>query len=334
MNRRAWFIVALTFIFALIAAAGCAALRNEGQQPPPADRQAVLDISELTEQWVGSGHSNIRLLPAQRDGCVACHDGGAFAEQFTQIAQIERDYSVATDCRACHTGRGVELMEAGTADIPTAENVRGGMGALCMSCHNERRMPDIEERGAPHNSAQAGVFTATGGIRAEGFNYGSTQAHVDITDSCVGCHMTQTEGENGFASHTFRVEKARAACGECHQNIADINPAARQDYDGDGATEGFQDEVTGLLTILSAAIAQELNGGSFASVGGVVQFKSGEDVLIDQVPNEVYQAAYNYLLVEKDGSLGVHNPRFAVQLLQQSYRVLTGEDVPDAAIKE
>lgn len=30
-------------------------------------------------------------------------------------------------------------------------------------------------------------------------------------------------------------------------------------------------------------------------------------------------------LVAQDGSLGLHNPIFVVQLLQQSYRELTGE---------
>ncbi|WP_156946380.1 hypothetical protein [Desulfitibacter alkalitolerans] len=38
-------------------------------------------------------------------------------------------------------------------------------------------------------------------------------------------------------------------------------------------------------------------------------------------------------LVAQDGSLGLHNPIFAVQLLQQSYSQLTGEDVPDADIQ-
>jgi nitrate/TMAO reductase-like tetraheme cytochrome c subunit len=283
-------------------------------------------------QWVESGHSNILLFPAQRDGCVSCHDGGAFALEQTEQAELERDFFIAIDCRACHTGRGVELMEAGTVSIPTAENVAAGTGAQCLACHNERRAPNIEDenRSAPHNSSQAGVFTATGGIRVEGVDYGSTTAHVNIDNTCVGCHMTV--GEGGFQSHTFRVDDVQASCGDCHQDIQNVNLQARNDYDGDGETKGFQDEVEGLLNLLEAAIADELDDGTFEVGGGRIQFKdaAGEDV---EVPNEVYLAAYNHTLVTNDGSFGIHNPLFTLQLLQSSYRALTGEDVPDAEIR-
>jgi hypothetical protein len=60
---------------------------------------------------------------------------------------------------------------------------------------------------------------------------------------------------------------------------------------------------------------------------------AGEVIEPAEVSNELYQAGYNYFLVYYDGSLGLHNPLFAVQLLQQSYKVLTGEDVPGAEIR-
>lgn len=315
-----------------LLAAGCRARGDGQQQPPPGDGRAELDISALVGQWVESSHSNILLYPAGRDGCVLCHDGGAFAEGLTEQAQLERDFFISIDCRACHTGRGVELLEAGTVDIPTQENVQAGLGAQCLSCHNERRKPELTDpnRSAPHPSSQAGVFTGTGGIRAEGFDYGSTAAHVNIDDTCVGCHMLETQ--QGFRSHTFAVDDVQAACGRCHQNIATVNLQAKGDFDGDGNTEGFQDEVQGLLDLLEARINEELNGGSFTSGGGRIQFKNaaGDEI---EVPDEVYQAAYNFVLVAQDGSLGVHNPLFVVQLLQQSYRVLAGEDVPGADIR-
>jgi nitrate/TMAO reductase-like tetraheme cytochrome c subunit len=310
--------------------AGCP--RRPEQQPAPPVQREEPDITALVGQWAGSDHANILLLPAGRDGCVSCHDGGAYAAGLTEQAQLERDFFVSIDCRACHTGRGQELLAAGAVNIPTAENVRAGLGAQCLSCHNERRAPDIAdvERRAPHPSSQAGLFTATGGIRAEGFAYGSTGAHANLEDTCVACHMT--EAREGFRSHTFAVDDVQAACGRCHQGITAVNLSAAADYDGDGNTEGFQDEVQGLLDLLKSRVAQELAGGTFESAGGRIIFKNaaGEEV---QVPNELYQAAYNHLLASQDGSLGVHNPLFTVQLLQQSYRMLTGENVPNAAMR-
>jgi hypothetical protein len=336
MHRRNWLIFGLILLFALATVVGCAGKRKDIEQPPPppgTGDQEELDISALTTQWAESSHSNILLSPAQRDNCVACHDGGAFAAKQTELAALDRDFNISIDCRACHVGQGVELMEAGTVSIPTAENVQGGTGALCMSCHNARRVPDIDNEGrqAPHYSSQADIFTATSGIRMEGFNYGSTQAHVNIENTCVGCHMT--EAEEGFASHTFNVENIEAACGQCHQGATEANIEAGGDYDGNGNTEGFQTEIEGLLALIEARIAEELDGGSFASAGGRIVFTDAADAEITEVPNEVYQAAYNHLLVDKDGSLGIHNPLFAVQLLQQSYKGLTGEDVPGAEMK-
>lgn len=330
MNRRNWVIFVVLALTSIVATSGCPP-RNE-VTPPPNGAREELDISALVGQWAESAHSNVLLLPAQRDSCVACHDGGAFAGKLTEVAAIERDFFVSIDCRACHSGQGTELLAAGTVDLPTAEGVGGGSGAQCMACHNSRRTPDINnpERPAPHYSSQADVFTGSGGLRAEGFDYGSTTAHSTLANSCVDCHMTR--GEGGFREHTMRIADVQAACGQCHQNITTINLPAGKDYDGDGEQEGFQDEVTGLLSVLKEAIGAATDGSSFAAERGSIQFTAADGAPLAEVPNEVYQAAFNHVLISQDGSLGVHNPIYTVQLLQQAYRVLTGNDVPNATM--
>src|SRR5690554_7718561 len=96
--------------------------QDNGQTPPPQNNEQVqLAINTLTAQWTDSSHSNILLSATQRDNCVVCHDCGAFANNQTELAALERDFHVSIDCRACHTGQGVELMDAGTVDIPTAQ---------------------------------------------------------------------------------------------------------------------------------------------------------------------------------------------------------------------
>ncbi|MBS4025218.1 MAG: ammonia-forming cytochrome c nitrite reductase subunit c552 [Clostridia bacterium] len=305
--------------------------QDQEQQPPP--QQQRIDISALVTQWAESDHANIQLYPAKRDDCVVCHDGGAFAQQLTKQDQLERDFNVAIDCRVCHTGRGVELMQAGTVNIATQENVQAGLGAQCLACHNERRVPDINDqrRSAPHPSSQGGVYTGTGGIRAEGFNY-SNSPHAGIQNTCIACHMTNKQG---FPSHNFAVDNAQAACGNCHGNITDVNLKAKNDHDGNGTANGFQDEVAGLLDLLKNAIAEATDGATIQTEGGQIQFidLAGNQIDPAKIPNEVYQAGYNHVLVSNDGSLGIHNPVFVIQLLQQSYRELTGEDVPNATVR-
>ncbi|NLN06817.1 MAG: ammonia-forming cytochrome c nitrite reductase subunit c552 [Firmicutes bacterium] len=340
MNGRKLVAFGLVLSFFLMFLAGCAGGKlekgkNGPQKVPLAERETeALDINALTAQWAESSHSNILLSPAQRDDCVLCHDGGAFAANQSEIGELDRDFNVSIDCRACHTGRGVDLMETGTVDIPSADNVKGGTGALCMSCHNSRRVGDVKdaERSAPHYSSQADVFTATGGIRAEDFNYGSTGAHAGIENSCVGCHLAETK--EGFASHTFKVESVQAACGQCHQGITETNLAAGGDYDGDGDKEGLQSEVEGLLSLVAEAVKEKTGGGEISSAHGSVVITNANGEEMEEIPDEIYQAAYNYLLVSSDGSLGIHNPTYAVQLLQQSYKWLTGKDVPGADRKQ
>ncbi len=61
-----------------------------------------------------------------------------------------------------------------------------------------------------------------------------------------------------------------------------------------------------------------------------------EPVLPTDPPNlkrlwtELYQAAYNYAFVTKDGSGGIHNTGYAVNLLQSSVELVTGTPYPSA----
>ena len=84
---------------------------------------------------------------------------------------------------------------------------------------------------------------------------------------------------------------------------------------------------------MAEAVKEKTGAGRFLSAhGSVIIDANGEEM--EEIPDEIYQAAYNYLLVSSDGSLGIHNPTYAVQLLQQSYKWLTGKDVPGADRKQ
>ncbi len=352
MNRKIFFPLCLLVLLTLLIAftAGCPARTpeedNDDAAPPPTNGGAAeIDINSLTAQWDDSGHALNLPNPSGRDGCILCHDGHGFSQQIDAMADIPAGRKVgegedavattATDCAACHTGYGQELMEAGTVSIPTAEDVSSGLGALCMACHNARREPDIADarRSSPHSSSQADVFTATGGIRLEDFDVGSTGAHVNLENACVACHMP--EDPAGFAYHGFDMPQdfVGQSCSQCHSGITDFNMTAGGDYDGDGQAAGFQDEVQGLLSLLEEAISEELEGASFASRGGAFVFTDANDNPIEDIPDEVYLATYNWYLISTDGSLGIHNPAFTISLLQQSYQALTGEEVPNADLK-
>lgn len=287
----------------------------------------------ITEQWANSLHSRANSHTIGRDECIICHDGLAFTNQITEADQLA--ISTGQDCFSCHAGYGRELKEVGILDIPIKENYDAGLGAVCSSCHHANNIPDIKNprRAYPHYSSQADVISGFGGIRAsDDVQFDNTYGHISLTNSCVDCHMPVNN--RGFQSHTFKMEPefAELVCATCHQGATDFNFQAKADYDGNQKAEGIQDEVLGLMKILEEAIIDELDGGSFEASKGAINYYDKKGDPISFVSDEIYLASYNYLLIKNDGSKGVHNPLFTVQLLQHSYKELTGKDVPNTSI--
>jgi hypothetical protein len=143
-----------------------------------------------------------------------------------------------------------------------------------------------------------------------------------------------------------------------------FNDKAKADYDGDGLIEGVQDEVDGLLVLLRdrlqrAVAAREWRGCRRQPGHGlqvderlkiVVVDAAGKDLgdcdengVIEReerpftLPDdaiELHKAAYNYFLVQKDASRGLHNLPYALKLLQRTiYAVSGGQDLPPWTIR-
>jgi hypothetical protein len=170
--------------------------------------------------------------------------------------------------------------------------------------------------------------------------YYFSDAGDDQNNKCVTCHMAANpvpgaSSITGGHSFTMAAElngsevQNLASCNICHINLTTFDRRARGDYDGDGRVEGIQTEVRGLLGVVEAAINSSLGGGTFTEASGRIQFKDANGNTVS--PSEPqYIAAYNHLFVLHDGSFGIHNTRYAVELLQSSYQNLTGRPVPNS----
>ena len=77
------------------------------------------------------------------------------------------------------------------------------------------------------------------------------------------------------------------------------------DYDGDGVIDGVQTEVQHLLDKLALQLPP------------VGQAKSSLSIDATWTQPQL-EAAYNYLFVQSDGSLGIHNMAYTVGLLKAS----------------
>jgi len=331
VDVRRWLVFVSIALLAAVVVAGCQPVDTEDSEEN--GEEVATDPGLLIEAWAESTHSVPVVFAAERDFCASCHDGRAFAQNVMNPGDLDEEafgpYVVATDCRACHTGRGAELLASGQADnVPTADGaVQGGSGALCMSCHNQLGAGDINDpdRGYPHYGPQADVLNGTGGI-TEGLTLASTARHRDIDDTCVTCHMADDES----AGHSFAAGEEE--CAGCHDDFESIEAMmAGGDYDGDGQAEPFVNEVQGLMDALAAAVNEVAGTDEFAARAGEIVFLSGEETQTD-VPTEAYMGAYNWLLIDHDSSRGLHNPAFTVTLLQETYRQVTGNALPNAVV--
>lgn len=306
--------------------------------------------------WASSAHGTVTsgYPGAGRAGCSKCHSGNGFiewAENGTDPPSYATDV-IDINCVTCHDPHSAanehQIRKMDPVTFPDGELVTsGGAGLLCMSCHNGRRddtdIDDHVTNGSSHFGPHRGnqgsflfpdtFYDVTGGT----FTFSSTN-HINIEDSCATCHMKDhgppnTIGLPSVTSHAF--EPTTEACTPCHGAITDFDDIlAKQDFDGNGLIEGVQTEVTGLLTLMETAIAAT-GLDSIAALGlqTAVGKPDTHDVWTPVInaginPVDVRKAAYNYFAVSFDGSLGIHNAAFAIQLLQQSYLFLTGNPIP------
>ena len=282
-------------------------------------------------------------------GCYPCHSGSAFVKwakagkssstvyDTTTVGgqpSPTNDGNVAVGCPTCHDPHTLELRTT-TLDslrngyVPPANY--GGMGRLCMNCHNARysvksRVTNTPpyygwtDRFGPHHNPQADMY-----FGSNGYQYGDTTitgliTHSTVADACVTCHMAAGANPGNLTqpNHTWAMVDSLGnptlsgllACQPCHgtiTNYTDIRASA--DYDGNGKIEGFQTEVLGLLAKLKNRLPHDSTGEVVSMKADSLKVKGNQKLIGD---------IWNYWFVKEDRSIGVHNPKYTIALLQKA----------------
>jgi hypothetical protein len=311
----------------------------------------------LTE-WLSSPH-NFDANAHPSGSCSGCHEGVAAGIRLSGGAAsyplssfygggsiserpdtTEAAYQNVV-CQACHDPhskdnpgqlRTVVDVPLVTANGESPIITDGGVGKLCMHCHHARRGPESQIANGyahfgPHANPQADMMAGKSAFHgvAPGFEWASP-SHLLVQNSCKTCHLNQQEygaGPGGAAVTGHEFIPKIEACANCHGPITSFRDIpASGDFDGNGQVEGLQDEVEGLMNLLEAALVD-----SFAARGITI---ADTDELLDSLGSVtassvlMRESGYNFAYIHDDKSLGIHNPDYAVQLLQQSYLHLTG----------
>lgn len=293
-------------------------------------------------QWRASAHNQAYKELSEEEGtrttCNKCHSPAGF------LATLEGNTTVTGSgpltCQVCHdphnvAGNEYQLRIGDT--VPLADGVvldNLGASGTCVYCHNARRGPTNATANSsytPHGATKAEVFYGV-----NGYTFGETIAgpfaHAMVA-GCTTCHMAENPaagdpGHNKVGDHTFamayedEITKEEVdnvgACNRCHGEgeVTDFNyrgDAYDEDNDGDGVKEGIQMEVQGLLDIVSAKLVE---------TGVSADFRTGWST--DATKKALQRGAnWNRALVTNDKSMGVHNPQYAIVLLQLSYTKLS-----------
>jgi len=306
------------------------------------------------DEWLESGHSMIVASPAPRASCAKCHNGlesWRYLDDPLNYVPPTEDFTdaVPQTCPVCHDPHGNDnpgmLRNASVTDVVLPNAIlqpNGGAGRLCMSCHNGRRQDfdviDQIDNGSshfgPHHSVQGDMISGVNAYEdvSPSLTFISSK-HILVQDACVTCHTHPHEGDlaNGipnFTGHNF--EPTVEACQPCHGELSDFSDVlAKEDYDGNGMIEGVQVEVAGLKDILEQTIIDaSTTPEAKAALEEDFEGNLGDTTITTKPQRE---AGYNWAFVEFDGSSGVHNAAYAIQLLQQSILYLDPNALPDTA---
>ena len=294
------------------------------------------------EQYDNSVHANPTTLErGTSTTCAPCHSGSGFVSWIkggkNPLTKAPALQKIA--CAVCHDPHNATIEHQLRTNTVTFMNgftpTNAGSGGLCINCHRSRRdavsytddyLKNLSLNYGPHFNTQGDMFYGTNAVTF-GLDLPSSAHKGATVESCIDCHMADA-GANPdgsiklVGSHSLNMKDPKTdadnvtVCFNCHANFGTkfsdkkfyVNGNA--DLDQNGTIEGMQIEMQGLLDRLAKLLPPV--GSTNVAI---------TDSFITKV---VAQAAYNYLFVKEDRSLGVHNPAYAYSLLASSISKLDG----------
>lgn len=301
-----------------------------------ASSQTVIDrlISETADMDIEDPSPLPGTAALPQVSCISCHpshEPGVLVR--TLDGASSGTESMANLCISCHNVR--QLMSA----VGSGQSDTNG---LEIPRHPQKEI--FEGVGNSGNDAMRGVESLPGFIGSDSIHAGT----ANIPEGCGGCHYLFVPDQNlsefplkATTGHRFvpRLENCLSSygLGGCHQEtdflLSDgtdpsyedstlasfdlgsiyysVTGQPGTDHDLDGTVEPFQTEIQGMLKDLKDALTDA--GIEFDAKEGLFDLTQ----MASRTTTE-RAAAYNYDFVVEDGSLGMHNPIYVVNLLASS----------------
>ena len=301
-----------------------------------ADTDSLYYIAGRTFQYMKSKHYTGGGYLENSSTCASCHTTEGFI-QFSRGQTITGHPNASPPgCFTCHSPHSRADFSLRIEDpVTMLSGVEGvadyifdyGKGNLCASCHKPRAIspkPDptktaqtdiitiTSSRWYQHYGVQGSMLNGQGGFEFLGYTYTNsfhTASQVIMDEGCIICHMALEE-RNPAGGHSMLLETEEGELVAGCVIVGCHNIPFELDYDG---------EQTQTLQLLDSLQTILYNRG-WITASGTVNASVSNPLIIS--PAFLAGAMFNYFCVEHDGSLGVHNTKYAQQLLESSIEVL------------
>jgi hypothetical protein len=289
------------------------------------DQNTILVDAE--QQWENSRHSTGSTLNENDSSCKNCHTSEGFiaiAEGTTAPATIENPTAIhCFTCHAPHTTGDFRLRITTPRTLQSGVSFQLNSGNICAQCHQARRNVAVyitnpitmSSRFGPHHSNQADLLLGTNGYEYTGYAYNRT-SHREATtadgrDGCLECHYKATS-QYVVGGHSFNMRGEVhgeevlnvGACAPCHGSIDDFAEI--------GPGYSMRDSVEAYTADLKARLV----------AAGLVDAATGLPRAVS-TSRDSAGAVWNYMFVEEDRSVGMHNPLYALDLLKSSIQYMS-----------
>ncbi len=305
---------------------------------------------DVGTMWNYSGHKtavweNSNTQGTTFNSCQRCHIAQGFIDFTKGITTNTVGWTVANgnygiSCQTCHdphgNSNGHELRKEPAASDTLGNGYNygnfGGDGHICLNCHKARKdnvnlvatTTTVNSSWGPHHGTQGDNLLGQNAAAFDTKPYLSGSHKYAIANTCVDCHMaattdTGTVMRDQVGGHSWNLHydatnyDHTVGCVNCHGPMTHFSDwQAAMDYDGNGTVEDIQTEVKGCLTKLALALPHNIDG----------------TINYSQIISKNQMKAYwNYQLINNDGSFGMHNTKFAFDVLTKSLAAL-GQSTP------
>ncbi|MBN2519149.1 MAG: hypothetical protein JXB17_01480 [Bacteroidales bacterium] len=337
---KGYIITFLTTLFTLIICSITIFTSCKGPQGEDANETCIQCHNDGTTllarqlQAANSVHLTGGNFERNSSDCAPCHTHEGFVERILtgdDTSSVPKDPTAIT-CRTCHMihinydSTDWALRSTEPVTLWTNNEILDlGKSNLCANCHQPRVINPLpvsnganitltSSRWGPHHSPQASLFAGKAGYEYTGVSYTSSAHSAMLPDACITCHMADPYGAQA-GGHTFNM--TYESHGNTEFNLTGCFNGGCHSSGEEALIEKIeitQEEIEGLiddlyLELVDADVIDTSNGGSVLKTPVTL-------------PPDIAGAYLNYITIEEDRSLGIHNYHYIKELLESSIEAL------------